>query len=125
NDNCRVDFEAELRARETEAFERGVRDGRTSLGAEFSARIEAAVGQAATAAAELAAVGPRLRASAQDDMVRLSIAIARRILRREIAVDPDALAGIVFAAVERLNGRETHRVRVNPEDTEVVERTMR
>jgi flagellar assembly protein FliH len=66
-----------------------------------------------------------VRAAAQEDLVRLSIAIARRILRRELAVDPEALAGIAVAALERLNGRDTHRVRAHPDDSAAVERTLR
>lgn len=58
----------------------------------------------------------RLRAGAEHDTVKLAIAIARRILHREITADPDALAGLVKAAFEKLDARETHRLRVAPSD---------
>ena len=47
-------------------------------------------------------------------MVQLSLAIARRMLRRELAVDPDALHGLVLAALEKLQAQEICRVRVHP-----------
>lgn len=65
---------------------------------------------------ELAHLRRRLRSEAEHDVVRLSIAIARRILHREIEVDREALGGVVKAAIERLDLRETHRIRVNPND---------
>ena len=42
---------------------------------------------------ELAGLRPRLRQEAEADLVQLALAIARRVLRREIAVDPEALHG--------------------------------
>ena len=47
-------------------------------------------------------------------MVQLSLAIARRVLRRELAVDPEALHGLVLAALEKLAGQEICRVKVHP-----------
>jgi flagellar assembly protein FliH len=70
--------------------------------------------------ADLASLRHRLRKEAEEDMVKLSVAIARRILRRELTLDPDALLGIVKAAVERIQLRETHRVRVRGEDAQLV-----
>ena len=53
---------------------------------------------------------------AEHDTVKLAIAIARRILHREITADPDAIVGLVKAAFEKLDARETHRLRVAPAD---------
>ncbi len=47
-------------------------------------------------------------------MVRLALAIARRVLRRELAVDPDAMHGLVLGALEKLQSQEISRVRVHP-----------
>jgi flagellar assembly protein FliH len=46
--------------------------------------------------------------------VKLSLAIARRVLRREIGIDPEALHGLVLAALEKLGSQEVSRVRVHP-----------
>ncbi len=52
----------------------------------------------------------RLRREAEGDMVQLSLAIARRVLRRELAVDPDAMHGLVLGALEKLQAQEICRV---------------
>jgi len=49
------------------------------------------------------------------DAVRLAIAIARRVLRRELTVDPAAIEGLVRAALERLQSQETCKVRMHPD----------
>ena len=59
---------------------------------------------------------PRFRHEAEEDVVELALAIARRILHRELTVAPEALLGLVKAALEKIEAREVHRVRVSRED---------
>jgi len=63
---------------------------------------------------ELAQTRANLRREAESDMVKLSLAIAKRVMRRELAVDPDALHGLVLAALEKLQGQDLCRVKVHP-----------
>lgn len=65
---------------------------------------------------DLAGQRHRLRAEAEHDAVKLAVAIARRILHRELAVDPDAILGLVKAAFTKLDTRETHRLRLSVTD---------
>ena len=55
-----------------------------------------------------------LRREAESDMVKLSLAIARRVLRRELAVDPEERHGLVLAALEKLRWQDLCRVKVHP-----------
>jgi len=50
----------------------------------------------------------------------LAITIARRVLNREMATDPESILGLVKAAFQRCDARETYRLRVSPTDAEVV-----
>jgi flagellar assembly protein FliH len=70
---------------------------------------------------ELASLRPRFRMEATEDTVKLAIAIARRVMHRELATDPEAILGLVMAAFQKLNTRETHRLRVCPADASVLE----
>ena len=70
---------------------------------------------------ELAGLRRKARAEAEEDTVKLAVAIARRVLRRELAADPEALLGIVKAAFGKLNSRETRRLRVCPTDAVLLE----
>jgi flagellar assembly protein FliH len=63
---------------------------------------------------ELAATRKSFRAEAEHDTVQLAIAIARRVLHRELSTDPEAILGLVMAAFQKLTARETHRLRVSP-----------
>jgi flagellar assembly protein FliH len=77
-----------------------------------------------SAIADISGLRARVRAEAERDLVTLSLAIARRILRREISIDPDAVQGLVRAALEKLQSRDITRVRVFPGHEEAVRRCL-
>jgi flagellar assembly protein FliH len=58
---------------------------------------------------------PALRKQVEEEAVQLALAVSRRILRRELSIDPSALHGLVQAAFERVARQETTRVVVHPD----------
>jgi flagellar assembly protein FliH len=70
--------------------------------------------------AELTGMRKHFRAQAEADTVALAIAIARRVVHRELTADPEAILGLVKAAFQKCDARETHKLRVSPQDEEVV-----
>jgi flagellar assembly protein FliH len=79
------------------------------------AELQPVIQKLAAAIHETAELRGRLREQAESDLVRLAIAIARKILGREITADPEAIAGVVKASLERLRGQEILRVRLHPD----------
>jgi len=73
---------------------------------------------------ELSGLRQRYRHEAEEDVIALAMAIARRILHRELTVDPDALLGLVKAALKKIEAHEVHRVRVRPEDALLVQQHL-
>jgi flagellar assembly protein FliH len=69
---------------------------------------------------EIANMRTRLRREAEADVVQLALAIARRVVHREVGADPDALRGLVMAALEKLQGQELSRVKVHPTQAAMV-----
>jgi len=94
----------------TAAFREGEAAGRERSATELRSMLE----KLARSIEELALLRPRFRKEAEADMVRLAMAVARRVIRREMAVDPEALHGLAMAALEKLGSQEIHRVRVSP-----------
>jgi flagellar assembly protein FliH len=64
---------------------------------------------------ELAESRSRYLKEAEADVVRLSLAVARRVLYRELTIDPSATAGLVKAALEKLQSEVTTKIRVHPD----------
>jgi flagellar assembly protein FliH len=55
----------------------------------------------------------------EEQVVRLTLAIARKILHREAQVDPLLLAGILRVALEKIGSNTNTRLRANPADIRV------
>ena len=106
--------QATAERRVQEARQAGFQEGLAAARAEAEAATRQLEERVTRTVADLAEMRPRLRRQAESDLVKLSIAIARRILHREVMADPDALRGLVIAALERLRSQEICRVRAHP-----------
>lgn len=113
-------LELEIERREKDALRAGFEKGREQGEQEAARRLADVVERFSTSVAEIASRRGKLRREAESDVVKLSIAIARRVLHRELNADPDALLGLVKAALAQLENREIERVRVHPEDAGAV-----
>jgi flagellar assembly protein FliH len=98
-----------------DAWNQGFRAGETAARKSLEAELRETVSALAKTIAEIAAQGPEMIRRAEADTVRLAIEIARRVLHREITVDPSALSALVGAALEKLRNQEIHRVRIHPD----------
>jgi len=101
-----------------------LREGEASGYEKAAAAARPVMEKLATAIADIGAMRARVRGEAEQDLVTLSLAIARRILRREISVDPDAVQGLVRSALEKLQSRDITRVRVFPGHEDAVRRCL-
>jgi flagellar assembly protein FliH len=107
-------LERQCEQRIREAHAAGLRDGEAAGRSRATAELQPVIERLARSIEELGQMRARLRSEAEADLVRLSLAIARRVLRRELSIDPDALRGVVVAALEKLHSQEICRVRVHP-----------
>ena len=98
----------ELARAKQAAYEQGLQQGRE----EASSAMRDSAQKLATTLADLVSYKHKLRADAEREVVKLSLATARRILNRELATDPDALEGVVHAALAKLQNRDVCQVRV-------------
>ncbi|HEY3825694.1 MAG TPA: FliH/SctL family protein [Bryobacteraceae bacterium] len=98
-----------------EAWDLGYRAGDAAARQSLEGEIRESVSRLASAVSEIASQRPETIRRAEADTVRLSIEIARRVLHREITVDPAALTALVSAALEKLRNQEIQRVRIHPD----------
>lgn len=118
----RVRQEAERRVRE--ATEAGRTEGNSAARQAMSQRLETELARAAKVLQEVTGAGPKLRRQAEEDLVRLAVAIARRVLRRELTVDSEAMLGLVKAAFARIDHREVFQARTDPSSEQAVQRII-
>jgi flagellar assembly protein FliH len=107
-------------ARVHAAFHRGVAEGEAT--AEQRAGVLAApvLSNFGAIVKELAAARKHARQEAEGSIVKLALAIARRVLHREMATDPEAILGLVRSGIDKLSAREMHKLRMSPGDARIV-----
>jgi flagellar assembly protein FliH len=112
----------ERRVKETRdaAYREGEKAGRNQASAEARPVLE----KLARAIQDLAELRPTLRDQAEADVVRLALAIAKRIVHRELNTDPDSIGGLVKVALNNLRAQEAIRVRVHPAHQSIVREVL-
>jgi len=118
------ELERQLEKSSREAFQNGMRQGEAEGRKQAVAQLEGELQRLGRTVAEMAGLRHAIRREAEEELVRLALAIARRILHRELTVDPGALTGLVKAALEKIEIRDTYRVRTHPEHVAAVTRCL-
>lgn len=111
---CIPEEEALLRISEARA--EGAREGREEARGELASAC-AALSQALL---EIAPLKEKLMHEAEEDLLKLSVAIARKVMLRELATDPRVLAGLVRGALETASAADEIAVRLNPDQYPLV-----
>jgi flagellar assembly protein FliH len=114
------ELQREIDRRVQEARAAGFQEGMAAARAAATVEFTALQTKLAESIAAMAELRPRLRRQAEGDLVKLSLAIARRILHRELSVDPEAMRGLIQAALGKLQAQEISRVRIHPSQEAVV-----
>lgn len=114
--------EQQIEQRAQASFQQGRQEGESAARREAAAEMDATLQRMARSIEEISGVRQRSRHEAERDVVQLALAVARRILHREISVDPEAIIGLVKAALDKLDIREVHRVRLHPDQVAPMQR---
>jgi flagellar assembly protein FliH len=93
-----------------EAFAEGLATGRQQAEEQFRPAVQGLAETLET----LSRLRETIREETTQDLVHLAISIAARVIHREVAIDSDALTGLVQAAFSKLQSREINRVRMHP-----------
>jgi len=112
--------EGDVEERLAAARQQGFEEGQAAIRQTCAAEVEAMQMKLARSIEELTGSRLRSRREAEQDVVALALAVARRILHRELTMAPEALLGLVKAALDKMEAREVHQVRVSRQDAAMV-----
>ena len=115
---------AEAAAAIEQARREGIELGRAQAREELDAEIEPLRRRLGEALSRFANLEATIRLETEDRMVDLALAIANHILRREISQDPTAIRDLARAALDRVQRRTLHQVRVHPVHEELLRSVM-
>jgi flagellar assembly protein FliH len=104
-------LESQIATERQNSFESGRLHGEQQARAEIRPVIE----RLNASVTEVLSMRSDLRRRAEQDVVRLALLIAKRVLHRQLSVDETALVGIARVVFERLTRSESYRVTVHPQ----------
>lgn len=113
-------LETALREADQSGYQRGLAEGRTQGARESAEQQKPVLDRMVKAIADLAMLRPKLRMQSEESLIRLCVAIAHRVLKRELHMDPLALEGIVQAALSRVGTEEVFRIKVHPSQADAI-----
>jgi flagellar assembly protein FliH len=118
-----------LEAAREEGRRTGEREGRSAAGAELELQMDEMLSRERASLAEtvkqFSCARERYFLDVEREVVRLSLAIAARVLHREAQMDPLMLAGVVRVALEKMADRTGVVLRVRPADVTAWEDALR
>ena len=110
-----------MEARAQQALEQGRHEGSAAARQELEAEFQAKTAKMAETVAEIAGLRSATIHRAESDVVRMALAITRRVLHIELGLNSRLLRELIEAALDKLQGQEVYRVRVHPD----LEKTMK
>ena len=105
------DLEQKLAA----SFQLGAEEGRRQSAVEAEAALQPMVQRLSHSVQALASLRPKMRAESEQELLTLVMAVARRVLHREITLDPNSIVTLLRVALERLTRSELTTVKVHPD----------
>jgi flagellar assembly protein FliH len=112
-----------LKARIVE-WETGHREGVAFGRSQAAAEVKPVIEKLAQSIQNISELRPNLRLQAEADIVKLALAIARRVVNRELNTDPEAVVGLVKVALGKLRIQEVTRVRVHPNHLGIIKEML-
>lgn len=107
-----------------EAYQRGFAEGKTVGREQAAAELQSVLDQMGRSLATLSSLRSRIRGDAESDLLKLAISIARRVLHRELTLDPESMEGLIRVALDKLQSRELYRVRVHPDQEQPIRKSL-
>jgi flagellar assembly protein FliH len=110
--------EARRAAIERDAFAKGFAQGEKAGGEAAGKRGEVMLRRLTETLDELTSLRAQMIHQTEHQMVQLALAVARRVVHREISLDRDLLVAMARVALDRLGESAQVTVRLSPEDFE-------
>jgi flagellar assembly protein FliH len=101
---------------ERDAFAKGFAQGERAGFEAGAQRADAMLRRLSQTLDELAGLRSTIIRQTERQMIQLALAIARRIVRREVTLDAELMIALARVALDRLEARTPATVRLNPED---------
>lgn len=114
-----------VRQRLEQVQQEALRRGEQAGFEKASAQVQPVLDRMTCSLEHLASLRTRFRHEAEQQVVDLALAVAQKIIQREVHLDPDTILGVVKAALGKVSQREVTEIRVSPPHQAAIEQHLR
>jgi len=115
-ERLRLAFEEEGRQREAQAYARGVTAGRSQHEEKFRLEMQKTADTLDKVFREIGMLKQQLIHEAEEEIIRLSLHIAEKIVHHEIKSNPEVIHHVLTKAMENVLDRDNITIRLHPDD---------
>lgn len=115
-----ADLQMRTAAIERDAFAKGYAQGERAGAEAAGTRADGMLRRLAQTVEELASLRSEIIRRTERQTVQLVLAIAERVVQREVAIDRGLLVGMARAALDRLGDNGSATIRLHPEDLKAI-----
>jgi flagellar assembly protein FliH len=109
---------------EKQAFEQGYQEGER-IGKQMGEKmVETVVRRYDKTIVEIAQAHKNLIEQMEEQTVRLAVEISRKVIQRELTVDPDLITAVAAVALKRVQGHQALTLRVSRYDCERIRKAI-
>jgi flagellar assembly protein FliH len=115
-ERIKKEFAGKIRQAELEAYNKGLSDG-IQQGRDLQKNEASNALQSMTdIVKEVSEMKKNILYNAEEEIIRLALAIAEKVLHLEVTVNPDVIQSVLKEAVKKIVDRENMKIRVHPQD---------
>lgn len=108
-------LQQELDDARLEGYRSGFADGKSATENALRQELEVVAGRLAQSISLLAEMKPRIRREAEKELLELCFAVARRVVHRELTLDPDCVMGLLQAGLAKVSRTDLQAVHLHPQ----------
>ena len=105
-------------------YRRGFEEGRAAAKGEYEVQVLPLAERLEEIVSSFSRLQDSIRGEKEKQLLEISLAVAKRIVHRELAVDPEAVGALVKSALDRIGAREVRRIRLHPVHREFVQSVL-
>ena len=121
-DGSLAGMEADSAANEKKAYAKGYTEGKAAGIQEENAKITASVNDFQTIISSFERLKSEIYKQSESNAVKIALAVAKKIVLREVSVNKDIILSVVKQALGKIMGQEHIKIKINPDDLKIIKK---
>ncbi len=121
-DGSLAGMETDSAANEKKAYAKGYAEGKAAGIQEENAKITASVNDFQIIISSFERLKSEIYKQSETNAVKIALAVAKKIVLREVSVDKDIILSVVKQALGKIMGQEHIKIKINPDDLKIIKK---